>query len=150
GPVLTVNGWTGNVTIKNITIYSGTATYGGDWSALTVQTAGSITLDKVQVLDADDTVDNATGAILNNNVFSGTGSVTVTNSLFKNNQSDGLAAYSPGKITLTKVVGASNGGYGAALYQNFTSSNALKPTVVTSSQFLNNGNAGLNVLSANP
>ena len=136
---LEIVNWVGAVTINNTIFDSSPQISSGNYGALEVHTQGNITLNKVEVNGADNTNPGnyADGAVLDNT--SGTGGVTVTNSLFTENQHDGLDISSKGAITLNTVIADING-VGAELdnclesggvCQNQTAS----AVTITSSQF---------------
>jgi hypothetical protein len=131
-----ITNWVGAVTLKNLVFNA--ATYDVDFAdyVVYVETAGNIKLDKVTVNDGqNDHVNWATyGAYLDNT--SGTGSVTVTNSSFNNNEADGLRALSNGTITLKNVF-ANNNGYRGATLDNTSATTAKSATI---SNFISNGN----------
>jgi putative surface-exposed virulence protein len=150
---LEIVNWVGPVTINNAIFDSSPQISSGNFGVLEVHTQGNITLNNVQVYDADNTNagNYASGAVLDNT--SGTGSVTVTNSQFGENQHDGLDISSKGAITLN-TVSANINGVGAELdnclesggvCQNHTAS----AVTITSSEFTLNeshiGDSGLQV-----
>jgi hypothetical protein len=130
------NPWGGDITLNNFT-FSGVSSS----NAVTIYTAGNITLDNVA---ANLTTNNNFGTRLNNT--SGSGTVTVTNSTFTQNTNEGLIVQSNGVITLVNVVANQNEGYGADIRNNFTG--ITQDVFVVNSTFSNNtGRDGLRVAS---
>jgi hypothetical protein len=142
---LWIQNWVGSVTLKNIVINAdNTYNLASQDYALYVETKGNIVLNKVEVNNA---INNnggyeTPGAFLDNT--SGAGSITVSNSSFKNNEGDGLIAISNGTITLKNVYAYSNDGRGALLDNSGPTSKAL---TVSNSEFSGNGTDGLKVFS---
>ncbi len=128
--------WGGNITLNNFT-FSGVSTT----NAVTIFTAGNITLDNVT---AELTTNNNHGARLNNTSGSGS-SVTVTNSIFNQNTNAGLFVQSNGVITLVNVKANQNGVFGADLRNDINGS--TQDVFVVNSAFSNNTRDGLRVES---
>ncbi len=110
---LAITGWTGAVTLNNIVVAGASITNAGaDNQALRIVTNGNIVLNNVSV--ENNTNPNVTykmaGATLDNT--GGTGTVTIKNSSFNNNEGYGLVIYSHGAITLTDITANKNGGDG--------------------------------------
>jgi hypothetical protein len=136
---LTITGWTGAITLSDI-LFSGVAS----GTALDVETAGNITLTRVDV-GSEVTSNLSAGAILNNT--SGAGNILISESEFSNNAGgNGLTASSKGTITLTNVNANDNGGSGAVL-DNSSATAAKNVTLTGTSIFSDNANHGLAVFS---
>ncbi|MFN8410900.1 MAG: hypothetical protein U0Z26_00795 [Anaerolineales bacterium] len=142
GTSLTITGWNNDVTLNDITITGNTSAVNALW----VSTTGNITTTRV-------TVQNNTndGAVLNNNIGSSVGNVTINDSQFNGNSgtSSGLFVSSFGTVTLKNVT-ASNNGTGAngfGIYMN--NANAITPKAVTLTNVTtsNNHNTGLKVIT---
>jgi len=116
-----ITGWTGAVTINNIVVDSAS---GAGVVALWVQTKGNIVINNVDVQNT--TTDG--GASFDNSL--GTGSVTVNNSTFNNNQginATGLTISSTNAVTLKNITAMGNKVRGAFINNNI----ALTPKPVT-------------------
>jgi hypothetical protein len=124
--------WQSRVTVRNITVKAVTAASGAI-RALNIQTAGTIALDQVQVLEND-----MRGAVLENG-----GSVTVTNSKFDQNAGSGLEISTNGAVTLKVVRAHGNAGDGV-LITNAPDASA-SPVTVTNGIFEGNLGYGLNI-----
>ncbi|MFN8410904.1 MAG: hypothetical protein U0Z26_00815 [Anaerolineales bacterium] len=140
-PLKIIN-WKNDVTLSDITF-----TGANGANSLEVSTTKNIILTNVQ------TNNNTTGggAYLHNDIASGVGNVTVTNSQFKGNHGNGLNVTSNGTITLKDVTASNNThGYGAIL-DNHTIGVAKTVTLTGTNTFDNNGTAtgsdGLNIQS---
>jgi len=101
---LEVTGWAYDVRVVDLNM--DLTAYPTATNALRVETTGTIRLTHVDI-----TGSNGGGAFLDNS--SGTGSITVTSSMFSGNTWTGLDARSDGDITLTSVVanGQEDGAY---------------------------------------
>jgi hypothetical protein len=139
-----VSTWNNAVTLNNIVMDGVEINTAGFNQTLYVSTTGNIVLNNVIVRDSDNIDDSDpdyvfNGAILDNTA--GTGTVTINNSEFLNNEGAGLYVYSNGAITTNNLVANSNGDYGAYLDNSFAQGKAV--TLKGFKQFNNNGeNAG--------
>ncbi|HUI89734.1 MAG TPA: right-handed parallel beta-helix repeat-containing protein [Anaerolineales bacterium] len=121
---LAVTGWSGDVTINNITISNASSI------GLTVQTTGKIRLHHVN------STENSGGGASLNNIAGSSSSISVDDSSFDNDALGGLVASSSGDITLTGVTASNNPGDYGALLENDLGGGSIQ---VTSSTFSNNG-----------
>lgn len=141
---LNIINWTGSVTIDNISITANDTS-----AALTVVTTGDI----VVVDTAVNGNTNGSGADLDTcqydpgtGLCTGTGSITVTDSQFNTNNSNGLVTDSGGATTLTNVQADGNGLNGA--YITGVDDDGTGDVSVTGGSFSNNNNGtGIDVLS---
>jgi hypothetical protein len=138
---LTIN-WLYNVTLNNLFIDADDT-----YAALVVDSLGDITLGDVTV----NTNATGSGAELdtcqgNNGLCEGTGSITVTDSEFNDNDSNGLVTYSAGDTTLTNVTADNNNATGAFI--TGLDEDGTGDVIVTDSTFSGNDNGtGVDVLS---
>jgi hypothetical protein len=139
--LLWIHTWVGAVTIKNVVFDGVSMSSVLDFGALEVFTKGNIVLDKVRVDDSVNLTSFAHGAFLDNT--SGSGSVTVSNSSFNNNEYIGLLIMSKGAITLKNVHAYENVGSGASLANDTATGKAV---VISNSEFSGNS-VGLYVFS---
>jgi hypothetical protein len=143
---LSVMNWKGDVTLSNILVNgstnSGTTTY-----ALDVETTKNIVLKNVKVQDSENTgAGSMYGAYINNYLLGlGSGTVTVTDSSFNNNELQGLYILSTKAITLKNIFANSNGDDGIRA-DNTYSTNAQAVTISNSS-LNSNGGDGLTIRS---
>jgi hypothetical protein len=142
-----VTDWKNTVTINNIVMDTITANTGDDNQILYVSTTGNIILNNVIVRGSVNSGAGIfTGAILDNYMAgTGTGSVTINNSEFLNNEGGGLYVYSNGAITTNNLVANFNDSTGVWLDNSTTQGKAV--TLKGFKQFNNNSSDGLVVLS---
>jgi len=100
--------------------------------------SGPVTINNLTVYES-----NGYGAYIDNT--NGTGSVTITNSYFKNNNSDGLVIYSNGAVSLSNVHSSKNANSGA--YINNIAISGAPLVKVSLSTFTDNSLAGLQIFS---
>ncbi len=145
---LHITNWTGAVTLNNINITLIGVDISADDSALNVTTAGTITLDTVNVRNNSDSVASNTmnGADLNNTASTSGATVTIKNSSFDENQGSGLFVLSNGIITANNINANGNGGGGVGL-NNSGATTAKSVTITGFQQFNNNGDNGLSINS---
>jgi len=138
---LHIRNWIGAVTLKNLVFNSAAYDLPYDYATVDIDTAGNITLTKVEVNNASniDVTFEAYGAYLDNT--SGTGTVNVTNSSFTDNEGSGLRIWSDNTVTLKNVLAYSNGFNGVTV--DNTSAATAKVVNVTGSAFEDNGEDGL-------
>jgi hypothetical protein len=130
---LNIINWTGAITINNIVIEGAS---GIGETALWIETKGNIVLNYVDVQNT--TTDG--GAYLDNQ--GGTGTVTVNDSTFNNNNGDGLNIFSKNTVTIKNIVAIGNTGYGVyVIVDDGTGKRAVN--VNGTNYFFNNGKDGL-------
>lgn len=136
GDALHIINWNNDITLSDIVI-----TGSSNLNALLVQTTKNVILTRVK---SEGNSNN--GANIDNTASgSGTGSVTITASQFKNNTGgNGLTVNSNGAIILKDVTAQANANHGAIL-DNKASATAAPVTLSGDLQFNNNGNSGLAV-----
>jgi hypothetical protein len=144
--------WNNAVTINNIVMDGVQINQTGENQTLYVSTTGNIVLNNVIVRDSYNIDDSEpvyifNGAILDNNMSgAGTGSVTINNSEFLNNEGDGLTVYSKGVITTNNLTANSNGRAGAFMDNSLAQGKAI--TLKGFKQFNDNGGDGLVIISS--
>lgn len=137
------------------------STFDGNGSSLYslwVQSRGAIALTNVSASGATNIAANPDGAVLDNHYSQLVSPVTITNGMFNTNDGTGLAIYSKGAITLTKVhagdtvyspyLERGNGGGGA--YLDNTSGTAgvtISGSASGDNSFSHNGEYGLDIRS---
>jgi parallel beta helix pectate lyase-like protein len=139
GASFTVQNWTGAVSVRNLLVKNAVTAGCAIPAAVCVGTAGKIKLDRVSVIRSG----SMSGASLNNTSSVSTlpGSVTVTNSLFLDNDYYGLSVETNGAVVV-KNVNASQNIYSGAYIDNSLDSTA-SPVTVIGAQFYGNGGDGL-------
>jgi hypothetical protein len=112
--------------------------YTGGGGLFITSHSGPVSINNLTVYES-----NGYGAYIDNT--NGTGSVTITNSYFKNNNSDGLVIYSNGAVTLSNVHSSKNANSGA--YINNIAISGTPLVKVSLSTFTDNSLAGLQIFS---
>jgi hypothetical protein len=137
GATLEINHWIGDVSLSDLVFEN---ISNGSTTALIVQTAGKITLTRVEV------VENAgSGVSVDNSV--GTKDVIVAASTFEENDGgDGLHVISKGLVTLNSIDASFNGGSGA--YINNVSVTLKGVTLLGTNVFSENLGNGLEIITS--
>jgi len=156
GVSLSIINWLGNVTISDIVITDATSDTdtGNNTYALEVETNKNIQLDRVTVIGSENFAvtgtDAMTGAKLNNSSSTISSTVIVNNSIFDDNEGDGLLIQSAGIVTITSLFANGNDVSGAVIDNTLNPSLTAPDKAVTlkgSLEFHTNGEAGLIVNS---
>jgi hypothetical protein len=137
GATLEIKNWIGDITLSDIVF---TNIVGETSTALSVQTAGKITLTRVEV------VDNAGSGVSLDNA-AGTKDVIVAASTFEENDGgDGLSVISQGLVTLNNIDASFNGGSGTSI--NNVSVTLKGITLLGVNVFSENQSNGLEIISS--
>jgi hypothetical protein len=142
GTALTVQNWIGGVTLLNIRVKNPATTGCSVLAAVCVLTAGKIQLDRVQVVGS-----SLYGASLDNtsSVSSPSSPVTVTNSLFLDNDYRGLQIETNGAVMLKTVNASHNSDRGVYIYN--AADATASPVTVINGQFFGDYGYGLLIYS---